>query len=446
MRHALISLSLSLPVVIAATAVTNAAPRSHLQVVSDVARMVSSGHAQGLARRHHLRFLNVLWEDTGRYKGSSVGPNISDVTIEVQAEDKRGHLRTRLMPVLRYPNFRDRTADIRADRFYLRIGNQRRGGQLSTISLATFLRHPLRYLSMPKKGQIKGGSLWAPRDKHVLVSAQATFLPVRRSGQTRFWPVIFNYQSTRRHPAVLTLLVTRQGTSVTVIDNSRDTGRRSRGQRLYFNKAGQRAPLLAERLSRVKARGVTANGESAASLGRDANLLLMVQIPLKVRRRRRHAGGLLGGGAGIGKGGLAMPMATKSCRTRRGMKGRSNVEVAVLGHGQAKGPFTELDGLTIARDRRFPVRVTVQFYQATSNGVVNQADVHRLSKQIASVYAKGDYVGSLVTSGPTGRPTEWKGAGRPPRYLTLDDFPGLRQRARRRGLYRRPERLPLRYF
>ena len=30
------------------------------------------------------QLLNVLWEDTGRWEGSAVGPNISDVTIEVR--------------------------------------------------------------------------------------------------------------------------------------------------------------------------------------------------------------------------------------------------------------------------------------------------------------------------------------------------------------------------
>ena len=130
----------------------------------------------------------------------------------------------------------------------------------------------------------------------------------------------------------------------------------------------------------------------------------------------------------------------------RGLRGRSNVEVAVLGHGQAKGPFTELDGLTIQRDRRFPVRVTVQFYQATSNGVVNQADIGRLAKQIAKVYAAGDYVGSLVTDGPTGRPTEWKGAHAAPPVLTLDDFPGLRERILQSAIYRGTKRYFQRYF
>lgn len=435
---------LTLPLCAATAVAVAAPPKSHLQVVNDVARMVYRSGPQRLARGHKLRFVNVMWEDTGRYKGSSVGPNISDVTIEVQAEDRRGRVRPKLMPVLRFPNFKDRTADIRADRFYLRVGNQKKQGKLGTITLAQFLRNPLRYLSMPNKGRIKGGSLWAKRDKHVLVSAQAAFLPIRKRGKTRFWPVVFNYQSYKRNPAVLTLLVTRQGTSATVIDNSRDTNGRSRGQRLYFNKGGKRAPLLAERLSTVKARGTTANGESAASLGADSNLLLMVQIPLKVKRRRRA---YLYGGA-LGSGGAPMKMAKSAPRRRArrggGAPGRSDVETAVLGHGQTKGPFTELDGLTIARDKRFPVRVTVQFYQATSNGVVNSDDIGRLAKQINRVYAKGDYVGSLVTDGKTGRPTEWKGASRAPRHLSIHDFPGLAElhrRWRRSSVRRAPVRM-----
>ena len=126
-------------------------------------------------------------------------------------------------------------------------------------------------MSQPSKGTIKKGSLLAKRDTHALVSAQATFLPIPADTEATFWPVIFNYQSTRRNPAVLTLLVTRQGTSMTVVDNTRDTLRgQSWGQRLFFNKAGQRAPLIAERLSRVESNGVTANGESADQRANDS--------------------------------------------------------------------------------------------------------------------------------------------------------------------------------
>src|SRR5262249_36870555 len=130
----------------------------------------------------------------------------------------------------------------------------------------------------------KGSSLLAKRDTHVLVSAQHAFLPVPKQGQATFWPVIFNYQSTKKNPAVLTILVTRQGTSMTIIDNARDTVSGSWGQRLYFNQAGKRAPLIAERLTDVKDKGTTANGESAQSLGADANVLMLIQVPLKYRQ------------------------------------------------------------------------------------------------------------------------------------------------------------------
>jgi hypothetical protein len=75
------------------------------------------------------------------------------------------------------------------------------------------------------------------------------------------------------------------------------------------------------------------------------------------------------------------------------------------------------------------VRVTLQFYQATSNGVVSRADVKAMAAQIKKVYGKGDYVGSLVV--PAGvdrlRPTNWDGV-RTPGDVSWHDFPGLIER------------------
>src|SRR5215204_4789429 len=65
-----------------------AAPR-YAAMVQRVANMANDGRARELAARRRLDILNVLWEDTGRYQGSSVGPNISDVTIEVEMKDER---------------------------------------------------------------------------------------------------------------------------------------------------------------------------------------------------------------------------------------------------------------------------------------------------------------------------------------------------------------------
>lgn len=88
----------------------------------------------------------------------------------------------------------------------------------------------------------------------------------------------------------------------------------------------------------------------------------------------------------------------------------SDVEEAVIGHGKVEGPFAEIDGLEIERDDRYPIRVTVQFYKATSNGVVSGQDMADIAEQINKVYRQADYVGSLVVQGPTGRPTEYEGA------------------------------------
>ena len=161
-------------------------------VVERVAALVSDAEAQRLAAARGLQFVNVLWEDTGRFQGSSVGPNISDVTIEVV--DAAGRGRQALMPVLRFPNFADRTADVKLDKVWVRTGNQRDGAAEQVVTLRDLLASPERFLSLPRQGRIKGGTLLAPRDTHALVSAQAAFLPVPRGAAATFHPVIFNYQ------------------------------------------------------------------------------------------------------------------------------------------------------------------------------------------------------------------------------------------------------------
>jgi hypothetical protein len=410
-----------------ATALTCRAPLAdpYPAVVDRVAGMVSDGEVQSLAGERGLQLLNVLWEDTGRAEGSSVGPNISDVTIEVVSQD-RGARKLALMPVLRFPNFADRTADVRLDKVWLRVGNQRGGAPEEVVTLRDFLATPGRYLTGRGAGLIKGGTLLADRDTHALVSAQAAFLPVPQGAKATFHPVIFNYQSTAGHPAVLTLLVTRQGTSLTVVDNARDTvsGGASWGQRLFFNAGGERAPLTAERLSDVQASGTTMNGESAASLGADANLLMLVQVPLRVHRPRRHQGWAVGGMAAD-----AAPAAPEMKSSRAS----ADMETAVLGHGELDGPYTELAGLTVERDPAFPVRVTVQFYQATSTGRVGRPELARLAALIDAVYSKGDFVGSLVVPAPQdlARPTRWQPA-RPAvswaQRFGVCEFPGLAER------------------
>ena len=202
-------------------------------------------------------------------------------------------------------------------------------------------------------------------------------------------------------PAVLTILATREGTSITVIDNQRDAfdAGRTWGQRLFFNQNGERASLTGQRKSdfladtrRSESTESTISPDDAGSEG--LNMVLLIQVPLKQKEPMQFRGGLED---------TEMMLCCAPAEV-------SDVEEAVIGHGKVEGPFTEIDGLEIERDDRYPVRVTVQFYKATSNGVVSKDDMADIAAQINKVYQHADYVGSLVVEGRTGRPTEYEGS------------------------------------
>lgn len=381
-----------------------ASTAQYLRAVERTAEMASDEQAWALAEKHGLQVLDLTWEDTARYENSSVGPNISDMTIQVQTKDPQtGHLGLTLMPVIRYDNFTDKTGDVSADDFWLLVGNER-GEPLRKVTLKQFLADVPSFLNDPSEWKGKKTSLLAKRDSHVLVSAQACFLPVPKEGQAEFNPVLFNYQSVQGDPAVLTILATREGTSVTVIDNVRDgfDAGMSWGQRLFFNKDGERAPFTGQRMSDF-VRGASSGGsQSVSAAGHEGlNMVLLIQVPLKQRNPMRFFGGLESSSAPM-MDGEAPSAAAKS-------RGRSDVEAAVIGHGEVEGEFTEIANLDIERDERYPIRVTVQFYKATSNGVVSPGDMKEIAAQIERVYEKADYVGSLVVDGPRGRPTEYEG-------------------------------------
>jgi hypothetical protein len=366
--------------------------------IQRTANMVWDENAQNLAAAHGLHIVNVTWEDSGRYYDSAVGPNISDVTIQVASGDPRTEaFELTLMPVIRYPNFTDLTADISPDRFYLLVGNEK-GEGLKRVSLREYLANIRRYLNDPQSWAGDGASLLAERDSHMLVSAQAAFLAIPKQGKAEFNPVIFNYQSYAGDPAVLTIVATREGTSATVIDNVRDAfpAGFSWGQRLFFNQNGKRASFTGERLSDFDTQDRPASGASPEAAGEGGlNMVLLIQVPLKQKHPFEQEL--------VAMEALAAPAAESAGLAK------SDVEAAVVGHGAVEGPFTEIDGLQIERDERFPIRVTVQFYKATSNGVVLTADMEEIAAQIQRVYDNGDYVGSLVVDGPSERLTEYDG-------------------------------------
>lgn len=358
------------------------------RTISSVESLVWDEQSQAMANKHGLSLVNVTWEDTGRDKGSVWGPNISDMTIGVR--DSRNQLHP--MPVLRFGNYTDETIDISPDRLLLSVGNER-GGSLEAVSLSELLKDTRSFLHDRSSWTGGGRSLWSERDeKGVILSAQAALLPVPLQGEATFTPVIYNYQSTPGNPAVLAIVATREGTSVQVVDN--DGGYMS--DVLFFNKDGERAPFTAERLSDHLAKGSPSGGPVAAGGADGSNVVLVVQIPLKQRELRRELSmAPMGGLADMESSAAPSSMA------------KSDIENAVIGTGPVEGPFTEIGGLSIERDERFPVRVTVQLYKATTTGRLTDADVRDLRAEIDAIYGDPAMVSSLVVDGHTGRGTEW---------------------------------------
>ncbi|MFO0627475.1 MAG: hypothetical protein U0325_17840 [Polyangiales bacterium] len=381
----------------------------HEAVVARVAGMVRDASVVRLARGHGLHVVNVMWEDCARYLGSSVGPNISDLSLQVQhARGGDGRLAATLLPVLRPPNFRDRTGDIALDRLFVLAGNHA-GAPLELVSLRELLGDLRRFLSNPTSWAGDARSLLAPDEMPALVSAQACFLPVPKGGVATFNPVLFNYQSRPGDPAVLCVLATPEGTSATVVDNARDAFAPGQtwGQRLYVNVQGQRASLTGRRRSEVAPTGGDAPGGAlpggAVEVG-GVNVVLLVQVPLRQRARR---------GDDVTFG------AVDTMEMERGISAGPDLEDAVIGHGELEGPFREIDGLAIERDPRFPVRVTVQFYKATSTGVVSRGEMIELAETLARVYDDAEATGSLVLDGPRAN-QPGVGASEPPGWW--DDF------------------------
>lgn len=379
--------------------------------VAKVVAMPNDSDLRARVSRRGLSVVNVAWEDTGRSVGSSVGPNISDLSLQVRTRDARGGFGGAVMPVVRFPNFSDRTGDVPSDKFFVRVGNEK-AGTLASVPLRDVLQNLRSFVSMPSSIQ-GSGNLLAGRDSHFLVSAQAVFLPIPKTGKAEFNPVLFNYQSSVGAPAVLTLLVTRQGTSVSVIENRpEDSTAAGWGQELYFNNLGQRAAFTAERKSdvaqRIAAQGGPKTEDDKSALAKGADVLFLVQVPLVHAQPRRAWGPPM---LGSGSGGMAPSSAApaKGAAQAESADRRSDVEQAVLGHGPNLGPYNEGRGLRLERDTRFPVRITVQFYKATSNGVVSDTDLDSISRSIGSVYEHAEFVGSLVLpEGDPRRPTAWQ--------------------------------------
>merc|ERR1711933_471343 len=82
--------------------------------------------------------------------------------------------------------------------------------------------------------------------------------------------------------------------------------------------------------------------------------------------------------------------------------------------GDKQLQFDEFRGLlkddkdyVLERNEDYPIRCTLQYYKATSNGVVNKEIMDGIVKQLEASQKQADFMGSLVTEYNPNRPNEW---------------------------------------
>jgi hypothetical protein len=315
------------------------------------------------------------------------------------------------LPVIRSPNYEDLTWDVPIDKIPLVVGNEH-GEQLRTVTLKEYLQSFPFFLHSSNKWKSSNISLLAPRDSAVIMSSQACFLPVPKDGgEAKFNVAIFNYQSSKSNPAVLVLVANERGTSAQIVENV------GGGQKLYFNDNGKRCPFLGQRLSEYRIeKGETDLSKPMSQEEKQKNMLLIIQIPLK----HRFSPPIMPLSYNAAPPGYVMK--SMGCMPESYPQRRSaDVEDAIIKVGQAEVEFNEIGDVEIERDPDFPIRVTLQFYKATSNGVCDESHMAAISNQIKESRKYGIDIGSLVVGGDTGRVTEHshQSYSRPPWW---DDF------------------------
>ena len=442
--------------------------KEFVTTVRKAAEFASDSATRKLVKEYGLSINNVTWEDTGRYKGSSVGPNISDMTIEVHTRDQHGNVVPVAQPVIRHDNFNDKTADVDPDKFFIRVGNEK-GEDLKVVSLREYLSDIRSYLSDKDSWKGEGMSLLSPRDSAVQVSAQSAILPVPEGETVSFNPVLFNYQSSEGNPAVLTILVTPNGTSATIIDNTRDKFTPPQFER--FEVDAKEAKKKKQKKSMKSKKSNKSKGKKSKKKNKDKNKQVAPWMPnpedvipgpvvmspvyggnsARGQRLFHNQNGQKASLTAVGTGNDIKKVSESNPETKSGeagangidgksmvmliqiplkhdsngmfgggieemayaldamptaMRATTSLKEVEIGYGEVEGPFVEIDGQKIERDHRFPIRVTVQQYVATEGRKIMKGDMEVIQDFINAVYKGADAVGSLVTEGKTGRVTE----------------------------------------
>lgn len=360
-------------------------------LVLEFERLYDSPRNRLFAREAGLSITTVAWEDASRNKNSSIGANISDITLNTG---------DRNMPMIRKPNFSDVTGDLEMSSLAVTVGNEVESGkdnEEDEKEKDVYRRIPLKEyldnLDIYAGAKVEAKSVTLPRDEVVLCSAQSCILPLKKSGEVSFVPQIHNYQSRRDDSAVLAIVATAQGTSAHIVTE--------RQQKLYFNRKGQATKFLAKRLSQDRAeRNVDINGEMTTQ-EKDRNLLVIYQVPLKQLDPKPAVFTLT-------KIKTSSPVHQHRSRgsfgSSRGARSFGMEHAMLRSSDSSEGAFQPL-GVCFERDPRYPIRATFQFYRVTDTSEMFKEVFSDISKKLELVYDMAKDKGSLVIDHTT-RATE----------------------------------------
>lgn len=357
----------------------------------------------------------VKWEDTARHKGSCWGPNISDMTLCVDDGDSCGID----MPIIGNNNFTDKTFDIPIENITLKVGNES-GTPLETVTLRHYLENLHLYTDQGKC------DLYDERDTVVLASSQCCMLPCEKGGKTEFAVKLYNYQTTFDNPAVLVIVSTSSGTSAQVLNDNSSS--------LLFNNNGMAHNFAIERLTDVREKRTgkpqkkVKSHKEMTSDEQEENFIKIFQVPLVVENSRsfgmQYGGDLLLGLAGDGVDeelecamfcDYSTDVKKKSKKSKSLFRARGalksikhkgeGMDMGNISTGELKGPFSGTRGLKLVRDKRYPIRYTMQCYRVTDENFITSENVTDIKDQLEEVLKSSVASGSLVTS-KTDRKTE----------------------------------------
>lgn len=340
---------------------------------------------------HGMIMKRLSWEDTARTIGTCYGPNISDMTIVTFKNGKKSW-----MPIVSCgSNFVDETNDVPIDQFSVPVDNFLEDKIGANIPLKEFLSRLPEFT-----GNEKMENMLLDRDERIMVKTQACFLPCDEGESVDFGVQMYNYQSLDYSPAVMTIMVSKEGTSVQVLG--------AQNEILYFNQMGSSHLLKAQRLADIRTlktgveHSAVKSSKDMSDEEKSENVLMIFQIPLKmaIRRKVRKLGaGLLGCSRSEASAGTGL---VSDCTADPD----DGTDMAVLSLGKRMGAYRGTTGnFKIERDGRFPIRCTYQYYRCCKTDKLLPSVIDDISYQLKKVDEVSTSMGSHVLTTDVNRIT-----------------------------------------